>query len=222
MLHETPQLGVTYEIPPDVVTISQPRSLRAESIRTLRTHIMAQHIADGRRGLAICAASPAVGATFTAVNLAVALAQVGVKVLLIDADLRNPQVQDFIRPSSAPAGLKQYLEGTSDDLSKCIAGQVIDNLSVMYAGGFAGDAQELLASDRFEFLLKRCLRDYDLTIVDTPPANSCADARRITKVVGYGVIVARQHTSYINDLKTLASQLREDRAQVVGTVLTAN
>jgi Mrp family chromosome partitioning ATPase len=63
------------------------------------------------------------------------------------------------------------------------------------------------------------MRDYDVTIVDTPPANTCADARRVSKVVGYSVIVAKRHVSFLNDLKALAGQLREDRAHVLGTVM---
>lgn len=209
----------SYAFSPEVVMLAEAKGARAEAIRTLRTHLMAQHVVDGRRGLAVCAASARVGATFIAVNLAVALAQIGVKVLLIDGDLRNAEVQRFIQPSQATAGLRQCLEADETDLSTWISSDVIDNLSVMFAGGVAPNAQELLAGDRFAQVVERCLRDYDLTIIDTPPANSCADGRRISTVAGYSLIVAKQHETFINDLKTLTSQLREDRAQIVGTVM---
>ena len=54
---------------------------------------------------------------------------------------------------------------------------------------------------------------------DTPPANICSDARRVSTVTGYSVIVARRDLSYVEDIKILAGQLLADRAQVVGTVL---
>lgn len=211
--------AVTFSISSDVVMLSDPQGARAEAVRTLRTHIMAQHIEDGRRGLAICGASAGVGATFTAINLAVALAQIGTKVLVIDADLRHPQFQSFIRASAPVSGLKQCLGDRDADLTGYIQHDVVENLSVMFAGGVAPEAQELLASERFSELVERCLRDYDLTIIDTPPANSCADARRISTVVGYSIIAAKRHMSFVNDIKALAAQLREDRAQVVGTVM---
>lgn len=211
--------AVTFAFSSDIVMLSDPQGGRAEAVRTLRTHIAAQHIEDGRRGLAICAASAGVGATFTAINLAVALAQIGTKVLVVDADLRHPQFHSFIRASETVPGLRQCLEDRSLDLTSYIQEDVIENLSVMFSGGVAHEAQELLASDRFGALVERCLRDYDLTIIDTPPANSCADARRISTVVGYSIIVAKRHKTFVNDIKALAAQLREDRAQVVGTVM---
>jgi Mrp family chromosome partitioning ATPase len=58
-----------------------------------------------------------------------------------------------------------------------------------------------------------------MTIIDTPPANTCADARRISTVVGYSLIVTRRHHTFVDDVRTLASQLEADRAKVVGTVL---
>lgn len=216
----TPEIaGESFSFSSEVVVISDPRGARAEAIRTLRTHIMAQHVDDGRRGLAVCAASAGVGATFVAVNLAVALAQIGVKVLLIDGDLRNGAVEQYVRPPRTGPGLRQCLEDRDLDVALPIQPDVLDNLSIMFSGGRAANAQELLASDRFGAVIERCLRDYDLTIIDTPPANSCADGRRISTVSGYAIIVARRHQSFINDLRTLADQLSEDRALVIGTIL---
>lgn len=208
-----------YSFSSEIVMLSDPKGVRAEGIRTLRTHIMAQHVDDGRRGLAICSPNGGVGATFTAVNLAVALAQIGVKVLLIDGDLRLAEVNEFIRPPTPVAGLRQVLEGSEADFSLNIQTDVLENLAVLFAGGISGGAQELLATDRFGNVAERCLRDFDLTIIDTPPANRCADARRISTVAGYSLIVAKRDLTFINDLKALAGQLREDRAQIVGTVL---
>ena len=64
-----------------------------------------------------------------------------------------------------------------------------------------------------------CLREYDVTIVDTAPANTFSDARRISTVVGYSLIVAGKNSTYVADIKTLAGQIQADHAQVVGTVL---
>lgn len=208
-----------YGFSPEVVLLSDPNGARAEAVRTLRTHVMAQHVNDGRRGLAVCAASAGVGATFTAVNLAVGLAQVGVKVLLIDGDMRVPAVDQFIRPAKPVAGLVDCLHDSRADISAYVQAEVIPNLSVVFAGGVSSSAQELLASDRFAQVVESCLRDYDLTIIDTPPANTCADARRICTVAGYGIIVAKRDVTFVNDVKILANQLRDDRARVVGTVL---
>ena len=117
------------------------------------------------------------------------------------------------------SGLAQYLASEDDDLSDKVVNDVLPGLSVMYSGGPAGSPQELLASDRFKNLIDFSLREYDLTIVDTPPANTCADARRVSTVVGYSLVVTRRNLTYVDDIKTLIGQLHADHARVIGTVL---
>jgi Mrp family chromosome partitioning ATPase len=65
------------------------------------------------------------------------------------------------------------------------------------------------------------MRDYDMTIVDTPPANSCADALRISTVVGFSLIVARKQRTLVSDVRVLADQLKKERARAIGTVMNS-
>src|SRR5277367_4587965 len=81
-----------FMLSPSLVVVENPSDGPAEAIRALRTHLMAQHFQEGRRALAVCAASRGVGCSFIAANLALALSQIGVKSLLIDADLRAPSL----------------------------------------------------------------------------------------------------------------------------------
>jgi capsular exopolysaccharide synthesis family protein len=210
---------LSYKLSADLVTLTEGRPLEAEAVRTMRTHIMARHVEDGRRGLAMCAATANVGCTFMAANLAVSLAQIGIKTLLIDGDLRAPSVQRFIEPTVATEGLMQSLTARDQHPYDLIHPEVLPNLSVLFSGGVAENAQELLGSERFKDLIDRCLRDFEFTIVDTPPVNECADARRICTVVGYSLIVAKRNVTYFTDIGVLAAQLQEDGAKVVGSVL---
>ncbi len=202
-----------------LVVLSRPAEAAAEAIRALRTDVMAQHVQLGRRALAVCGASLSVGCTFVATNLAVSLAQIGVKTLLIDANMRSPGIDLLIKPKPGTLGLAQCLGSPETTFTACVDADVLPYLSIMYAGGVAADAQELLAGERFKELMDFCLRDFDVTIVDTPPANSCADARRISTVVGYSLLVARRDKTFVDDLKILAGQLEASHARVVGTVL---
>jgi capsular exopolysaccharide synthesis family protein len=199
--------------------IADPTGPRAESVRALRTHIMAQHVREGRKALAICAASAGVGCTFVAANLAIALSQIGLSTLLIDADLRHPSMETLIPAPPRLAGLAQCLSSSDSQFSECIVSELLPNFSVMYAGAATSNPQELLAGDRFKSLIDFCLREFDVTIVDTPPANSCSDARRISTIVGYSLVVARRHKSFVKDVKTLSRELALDHSRVVGTVL---
>lgn len=208
-----------YGFSPSLVMVSDPSGGAAESLRALRTDIVARHIELGRRALAVCSPSRSTGCTFIAANLAVALAQIGLKTLLIDADLRNPSIHGMIRPAHLSGGLQTWLASPEAKFGEYIEPNVLPNLSVLYSGGSTPSPQEILATDRFRELMQDCMRDYDATIVDTPPANLCSDARLVSNIVGYSLIVARRNRTFVNDIKTLSDHLRSDHAQVIGTVL---
>jgi capsular exopolysaccharide synthesis family protein len=214
-----PDGGGAYGFAPDMVTVLSPIDPRAEAIRALRTHVMAQHINLGRRALAVCAPSANVGCSFVAANLAVSLSQIGVNTLLIDGDLRRPALDLLIRPPQPSRGLAQCLQSPDAPFGADIDDGVLPNLSLMYAGHATANPQELLAGDRFRSLMKFCLREFDATIVDTPPANTSTDARRISGVAGYSLIVTQQNKTFVRDVATLAGQLQADRAVVIGTVM---
>jgi capsular exopolysaccharide synthesis family protein len=201
-----------------LITLSDYSAETSEAIRELRTHVMARHVQQGHRALAVCAASEEVGCTFVAANLAVALSQIGVNTLLIDADMRNPSLAKVFNYSAPKGDLKKAL---SSDMSfnDCIEADILPCLSILLSTDPVADAQELLAGTRFEALMNYCLREFDATIVDTPPANIYSDVRRICTVVGYSLIVTRRNKSLISDVKHLMEQLRGDHAEVIGTVL---
>ncbi len=202
-----------------LVSLTEPEGARAEAIRSLRTFIAAQHVRAGRRSLAVCATSAGDGCSFVAANLAVALAQIGIKTLLIDGDLRDPGIDAFIRPLRRDGGLGQYLMSDDAVFADYIEDSGLPNLWVMYSLGAVANTQGLLAGERFKTLMDFCLRDFDLTIVDTPPANTSSDARRVSTVAGYSIIVARRDKTFIDDIKTLTRQLEGDHARVIGSVL---
>jgi protein-tyrosine kinase len=204
---------------PSLVVRANPLEGPAEAIRALRTHLMAQHFQEGRRALAICSAGSGVGCSFIAANLALALAQIGVKTLLIDADLRAPTLGALFGATGVANGLAQCLASEGASFSDYIQSEIAPSLSVMFAGATPDNPQELLAGSRFRALTEFCLREFDATILDTPPANICADGRRVSTVVGYSLIVARCNVTYVDDVRTLVTQLEADHARVVGTVL---
>lgn len=209
-----------YTFSRDLLTLSQPLTAGAEAIRALRTHVLAQHVQVGRRALAICGASADVGCSFVAANLAVALAQAGIKTLLIDGDLREPTIDRYFRPAAPLEGLVHCLNAPGSRVGEFIDVEVMPHLSIFHAGSVASNAQELLTGEWAVDVMTQCLRDYDITIIDTPPANICADARRISNIVGYSLVVARRNKSLVADVKTLVEQLIDDHAKVIGTIMT--
>ena len=204
----------------ELVVISDPAGVRSESIRLLRTQVIAQHIKPGRRALAVVAPIAGVGCSYIAANLAAALSQIGTKTLLVDANLRSPRVDQIFGLDPAGPGLSSYLGLQVARPERVVHANVLPNLSVIASGPPVPRPQELLSSSRFRDGMNMLLREYDIAIFDTPPANSCADALTVASAIGYSIIVARRDHTFVNDISALANQLVASRSTLVGSVLS--
>jgi capsular exopolysaccharide synthesis family protein len=207
------------EVAAELVVVHDPSSVRAEALRLLRTQIIAQHIRSGRRGLAFVAAVDGVGCSFLAANLAAGLSQVGIKTLLIDANMRNPRISEIFGLDPTAPGLSSFLSLEVARPERVVHANVLPSLSVMTAGPPVSRPQELLSRSRFRDGCNTLLREYDLVIFDTPAANTNADALTIGAAAGYALMVARRDHSYFNDVGTLIDQLAAARCPVIGSVL---
>lgn len=204
----------------ELIVLSDPVSAKAESIRLLRTQVIAQHIKPGRRAMAFVAPVEGVGCSYLAANLAAALSQIGTKTLLVDANLRSPRIDQMFGLAANGPGLSSYLSLQVSRPERVVHANVLPNLSVITAGPPVARPQELLSSTRFRDGMNMLLREYDIALFDTPAANSCADALTIASVIGYSVIVARRDKTFVGDVATLAGQLASARSAVVGSVLS--
>lgn len=211
----SPGQGISSEI----VVISDPASPRAEAMRLLRTQIIAQHVGAGRRAFAVTAATDGAGATYIAANLAAALSQVGIKTLLVDANLRNPRVDAVCGIDPNGPGLSTYLTLEANRPERVIYADVLPNLSVVPSGPPVARPQELLSGARFRTGVDILLRQFDVAIFDTPATNENADALTVAGVLGYALVVARRNHAYVRDIQTLTSQLSASRASIIGSVL---
>ena len=203
----------------ELVVINEPTSLRAESLRLLRAQVMAQHVNLGRRGIAMVAPVEGSGCTYMTSNLGVALSQVGVKTLIVDCNMRSPRIDQVFGLDPNAVGLSSFLSVQVARPERVVQANVLPNLSVITAGPPVLLPQELLSSNRFRDGVNMLLREFDLVLFDTAPANSSADALTVGGVVGYALIVARRDHSYFRDVTTLSTQLKSTRCSVIGSVL---
>lgn len=210
--------GSSITVSPDVVMLSDPTGGTAESIRHLRTRIIAQHLDRGRRVLAVCSAAQDAGCSFIAANLAVACAQADIRVLLVNGDMRQPGLDRYF-DGIPETGLMQYLVSPNMRPDEVTEAEILSNLWLTPSGGIPSDAQELLSTHRFESFVNVSMRQFDLLIIDTPAANQYADAQRIAAVAGYAILVGRKNKTYTHDLAELSRQMTSDGICLVGTVL---
>jgi|JI81BgreenRNA_FD_contig_121_255420_length_8128_multi_4_in_0_out_0_5 capsular exopolysaccharide synthesis family protein len=203
----------------ELVVISDPGSVRAETIRMLRTQVIAQHIKNGRRGLAVVAAADGHGCSYVTANLAASLAQVGFKVLLVDANMRSPRQDQIFGVDPNAPGLSSFLTLQAARPERVVNANVLPGLALITAGPPTSRPQELLSGNRFRDGVNTLLREYDLVLFDTPAANTNADALNVGGAAGYALIVGRANETYYKDIDTLSAQLAAARCAVVGAVL---
>lgn len=211
--------GPDYVYSRRIACLSDPAGNAAASYRSLQTRLLAGHVRDGRRGLALCAPTPEAGCTTVAVNLAVAFAQAGVNTLLVDANLRRPAVHDFIRPVRPVLGLAQMLAADPNLRVDEIRRDVRPNLSLLYAGGVPPKSHDLLANRRFKQVIDDCMRSFEFTIVDTPALCGSTDARHIAMSVRYGLVIARRDVTLLADIRNAIDELSSDRVRLIGSFL---
>ena len=152
----------------------EPRSPLAEAVRSLRTSLKFSTQYGAPRVTFITSSNPAEGKSSIALNLATAYAQVGSKVLLIDADLRNPSIHHLLKLDNLE-GLTNYLAGAGEatEISRpCL----IKQLRVITSGPIPPDPVELLSGGRMTELLDVAMSEFDYIIIDGPPVIGLADA----------------------------------------------
>jgi polysaccharide biosynthesis transport protein len=172
------------------------------------------------RTILVTSALPGDGKTTTALNFALNLAQRGLKVLLVDADLRRGGLGTVLSTSPGP-GLAEVLVGSAtlgDALRRTDAG---DGAVLHYlpCGGLPRHPQQLLRSARMAALLRWGAGQFDRVIVDTPPLNLVADAALLGNAVDGVVLVARAGVTPFGALAHVAEHLRRARMPVLGTVM---
>ncbi|HEX6579552.1 MAG TPA: polysaccharide biosynthesis tyrosine autokinase [Actinomycetota bacterium] len=199
---------------PRLVTIDERRSSPAEAYRALRANVLAAARDAKARTILVTSALEGEGKTTTAVNLAVALAQVGKSVVLISADLRFPRVHVLLGIGNEQ-GLGQVLQG-SIELRDALVETPIQNLKVLPTGPVTADDEpvELLQSDRMVDVIRGC-RQADVVIVDAPPIGPVADSLMLVDLLDAVIVVADAQEG----TRARVAEARHQLAQVGGNIL---
>ena len=195
-----------------------PRSPRAESFRTLRTNLQYLDVGRTDRSFVITSSIESEGKSTTGANLAIALADAGSRVLLVDADLRRPKVADSLDVEGA-VGLTDVLIGRAT-LADVIQPWGKGQLFVLPAGHVPPNPSELLGSTRMTQLITEFNRAFDVVLFDSPPLLPVTDAAILAKNVGGALIVVAAGRTQKNQLKGAIAALDNVGAPVSGMVLT--
>jgi protein-tyrosine kinase len=203
----------------ELVAAREPDSDAVEHLRALRSQLMLRWFENDARQAALAIVSPGVGEgrSYIAANLAVLFSQLGKRTLLIDADLRKPR-QHRIFGLPGRVGLSAVLSGRAgwEAVSEI---KSLPDLWVLPAGALPPNPQELLARAGFAKLISALRASYEVILIDTPAASTCADAGTIAARAGAALMLACQDRSSLPRLAGLTENLRQFGVTIVGAVL---
>ena len=195
-----------------------PRSAFSEAYRSVRTALQFSTGSGVPRSLLITSATPAEGKSTTAMTLALNFAQLGKRVLLIDADLRNPSLHRGFGLDNSN-GLSNFLSGAIKP-QEAIQSVPDTSLQVMTSGPLPPDPAELLAGPKLLSLLTVAIAKYDQVIIDAPPTIGLADAL-IASHIAIGTLLVIDSGSTRRDVaRGAVKRLLSSRARIIGAVMT--
>ncbi len=197
--------------------LKQPWSPMSEAIRHLRTSLMPSALDEPPRVMVVTSPHPQEGKSTIALNLAVALAQDGRRVAIVDGDLRKPGLHKVLQVENNP-GLSTHLRGEAS-LGEILRPTEIDHLFLIPAGAIPANPSELLNSQSFKNLLQSLRRDFDSIIIDTPSTLGFADAR-VAALQSDGVLLVVKHQSTSREAGRLARHhFSQINVRLLGLVL---
>ncbi|MBO7747818.1 CpsD/CapB family tyrosine-protein kinase [Paenibacillus sp. MWE-103] len=200
-----------------LVTLLNPKSPISEAYRSLRTNIQFSAIDKGIKVLMATSALAGEGKTTTITNLAIAYAQEGKKVLLIDGDLRRPSLHAVFQLTNR-VGLTSALFN-QNILAEVIRDTSVDHLSVITSGPIPPNPSEILGSQRMLALIEELKQEFDLILFDTPPILAVTDGLVISAYCDGVVLVVHAGKVKRSLVMKAKSNLDHAKANVLGVVL---
>ena len=200
-----------------LVTRYTPRSPISEAYRALRTNIQFSRIDAPLKTVVISSAAPSEGKSTTVANLAITTALMGVKTLLVDADLRRPVVHSLFGLEREPGMINALAEKLP--LEKVVKPSGIESLDILTCGAIPPNPSELLNSQRMRELIKTLSEHYDLVLFDSPPVLTVTDTCVLGSRVEGVVLVVQSHSTDRRALNRAKILLSNVKANLLGAVL---
>lgn len=194
----------------------EPKSIAAESYRTLRTNIQYSSFDKEYKVIMVTSSEPGEGKSTTAGNLALCLAQGDKKVILIDCDLRKPSIHKKFKISNI-VGLSDVIIG-KEELVTAVH-RYNSNLMVLTSGKIPPNPSEMLSSKAMTTLIENLKEKFDYIILDTPPVQAVTDSQILSTKADGTILVVRAEGTKKDSVQNALSLLKKVNANVIGTVL---
>lgn len=207
------------KLPAELIVHEAPLSGVAEAARSVRTNLMFMNPDRPCRTLLVSSAAPAEGKTTVACSIAIAFAQGGQRVCIVDCDLRRPRLHRIFHEQGR-AGLTNFLVGEAT-IEEVALSTSIENLSVVCAGPLPPNPADMLHSERFRTFLRELGERFDRVVIDSPPLVAVTDSAIISRLVDATLFVVRAFKTSRHLSAQGLRALRDVDAHVLGAVLNA-
>lgn len=200
-----------------LITKDNIKSHVSEAYRVLRTNIKFASVGTDVKKILITSSNPLEGKTTTVSNLAIVMAQAGSKVLVIDGDLRKPNIATYFE-AKKEKGLTNLLTD-KEYSSSYIQTTKIPNIAVLTSGPIPPNPSELLGSERMKEILRSLSEKFDIVLVDTPPVGIVTDAAILSTICDGTLFVCDSRSTKIEDAKIALEKLKKVGTNILGVVL---
>jgi polysaccharide biosynthesis transport protein len=207
---------------PALVTLNRKSSMMAEAFRVVIPHVMfSRKTLYDTRAIVISSASPCEGKTTVACNLSIALAEIGVKVLLIDGDLRRPRLHTVFGLDNT-VGMSSILQSAEPEesmLSRSIQTAASENLHILVSGPAIHDPGKTLFAEHLPELLATLKQRFEIILIDAPPILQLPDARVLGRMADGVILVVRAGKTTREAALAAFRSVAEVQCRVLGTIL---
>ena len=202
----------------NIISDKNPKSIIAESVKILRTNLQFSNVDGTLKTVMVTSSVPGEGKSFTASNLAVAFSQLGMKVLIVDCDMRRgTQHKQFTVTNTN--GLSDLLIDSTAEYIKYLKPTSIENLYIVTAGTVPPNPSELLSSKSFEAFVAKMREMFDMVIFDLPPVTVVPDAAIVATKADKTVIISRVKVTPMEELEKTKKMLENVGANIAGVVV---
>ena len=209
----------------EIITFREPKSPISEIFRTLRTNVQFANTKRGLHSLLITSTTPSEGKSWVSANLAVAFAQAGKKVILVDCDMRKGRQFSIFGVAPTP-GLSNYLSGinsngeeSSPNILSYLKETEVNNLYLITAGNIPPNPSELLVSEQMMQAVEELKSVCDLVIFDGTPSSLVTDAVIISRYVDTTLIVSAYKTTKMDELEKVKRDIENVGGKIAGVVI---
>ncbi|MBS4198394.1 CpsD/CapB family tyrosine-protein kinase [Bacillus sp. FJAT-49732] len=201
----------------NLITFANPDSIISEQYRTIRTNLYFLNVDKKNKTLLITSPGKLDGKSTTAANLAISMAQQQERVLLIDGNLRNPNIHNIFKTSNA-IGLTDVLTGTTS-FEEAVYSSTIERLDILTSGMIPSNPVELLASKNMQLLMQKIKTMYDTILIDSTSILEVTDTKIIANICDGVVLVIKQNKTNIESAVETKKVLDYAKAKIVGIIL---